>query len=388
MKLAIINTLYAPNNVGGAEKSVQALAEYFVFLGHDVIVICLGKENANFKLNGVSVSSLKIKNDFWPFETIQKNSFQKLRWHFKDSSNVNYNPEFTQILSVFNPDILLTNNLTGFSTKAWGVAKNLNIKVVHTLRDYYLQCPKSTKFKNNLNCKNLCRVCKLLSIPKKIDSTSVNYLIGISNYVLQDHLHYGYFKEIPNKVIYNGFKIDKWKIDNKTFTNTFGYIGQINKSKGIELLLESFSLINDSSWILLIAGNIDDEYLKKLKKINNSVQITYLGYVESTSFFEMIDVLIVPSLWNEPFGRVVLESLINNKPVIASDKGGISELLSNNQNFVFTPNVNCLLNLIKKIISNSNFLNEFKFDKLFLDKFKIEKTSQQYLAVFNQILKD
>jgi glycosyltransferase involved in cell wall biosynthesis len=113
-----------------------------------------------------------------------------------------------------------------------------------------------------------------------------------------------------------------------------------------------------------------------------------LGYVESTSFFEMIDVLIVPSLWNEPFGRVVLESLINNKPVIASDKGGISELLSNNQNFVFTPNVNCLLNLIKKIISNSNFLNEFKFDKLFLDKFKIEKTSQQYLAVFNQILKD
>ncbi|MDB9927568.1 glycosyltransferase family 4 protein [Flavobacteriaceae bacterium] len=388
MKLAIINTLYAPNNVGGAEKSVQALAEYFVFLGHDVIVICLGKENANYKLNGVSVSSLKIKNDFWPFETIQKNSFQKLRWHFKDSSNVNYNPVFTQILSVFNPDILLTNNLTGFSTKAWGVAKNLNIKVVHTLRDYYLQCPKSTKFKNNLNCKNLCRVCKSLSIPKKIDSTSVNYLIGISNYVLQDHLHYGYFKEIPNKVIYNGFKIDKWKIDNKTFTNTFGYIGQINKSKGIELLLESFSLINDSSWTLLIAGNIDDEYLKKLKKINNSVQITYLGYVESTSFFEMIDVLIVPSLWNEPFGRVVLESLINNKPVIASDKGGISELLSNNQNFVFTPNVNCLLNLIKKIISNSNFLNEFKFDKLFLDKFKIEKTSQQYLAVFNQILKD
>ena len=67
MKLAIINTLYAPNNVGGAEKSVQALAEYFVFLGHDVIVICLGKENANYKLNGVSVSSLKIKNDFWPF---------------------------------------------------------------------------------------------------------------------------------------------------------------------------------------------------------------------------------------------------------------------------------------------------------------------------------
>ena len=43
MKIAIINTLYAPNKVGGAEKSVQILAENFSDLGNDVIVICLGK---------------------------------------------------------------------------------------------------------------------------------------------------------------------------------------------------------------------------------------------------------------------------------------------------------------------------------------------------------
>ena len=102
----------------------------------------------------------------------------------------------------------------------------------------------------------------------------------------------------------------------------------------------------------------------------------------------MIDVLFVPSLWNEPFGRVVLESIINRKPVIASDMGGIPELLSNNKQFIFTPKVNQLATLIEKIILNSDFLNEFKFEKAYLDKFTIKNTVNQYLEVFKKIIRD
>ena len=55
MKIAIVNTLYAPNKVGGAEKSVQILAEKLYFKGNDVIVICLGKEDLTYELNGIIV---------------------------------------------------------------------------------------------------------------------------------------------------------------------------------------------------------------------------------------------------------------------------------------------------------------------------------------------
>ena len=128
--------------------------------------------------------------------------------------------------------------------------------------------------------------------------------------------------------------------------------------------------------------------LKHLNKINNSIQIEYLGYVDSSKFFEMIDVLIVPSLWNEPFGRVVIESILHSKPVIASNVGGIPELLINNKQFVFRPKVKELRTLIQKVILNSNFLDEFKFEKTYLEKFNIKNTVQQYLELFNKIIRN
>jgi len=388
MKIAIINTLYAPNKVGGAEKSVQTLAENFSDLGNEVIVICLGKEDANYKLNGVIINAVKIKNDFWPFEINNKNSFHKLIWHLKDASNNKYNDFLHHLFLDYKPDVLLTNNISGFSTKVWRIASNLNIKIVHTLRDYYLQCPKSTKFKNGLNCTNLCNDCNFLSTPKKKDSSKVNYLIGISNYILSDHIDKGYFKGVQNEVIFNGFETQKKSINSREVTNVFGFIGQVNKTKGIELILESFSNLSESSWKLLIAGTVDEKYLKHLNKINNSIQIEYLGYVDSSKFFEMIDVLIVPSLWNEPFGRVVIESILHSKPVIASNVGGIPELLINNKQFVFRPKVKELRTLIQKIILNSNFLDEFKFEKTYLEKFNIKNTVQQYLELFNKIIRN
>jgi len=388
MKIAIINTLYAPNKVGGAEKSVQTLAENFSDLGNEVIVICLGKEDANYKLNGVIIHAVKIKNDFWPFEINNKNSFHKLIWHLKDASNNKYNDFLHHLFLDYKPDVLLTNNISGFSTKVWRIASNLNIKIVHTLRDYYLQCPKSTKFKNGLNCSNLCNDCNFLSIPKKKDSSKVNYLIGISNYILSDHIDKGYFKGVQNEVIFNGFETQKKSINSREVTNVFGFIGQVNKTKGIELILESFSNLSESSWKLLIAGTVDEKYLKHLNKINNSIQIEYLGYEDSSKFFEMIDVLIVPSLWNEPFGRVVIESILHSKPVIASNVGGIPELLINNKQFVFRPKVKELRTLIQKIILNSNFLDEFKFEKTYLEKFNIKNTVQQYLELFNKIIRN
>ena len=386
MKIAIINTLYAPNQVGGAEKSVQTLAENFSLLGNDVLVICLAKKNKTYQLNGVTVQAIKIKNDYWAYEGNKKSSVQKLLWHLKDASNKNYNPILTKILSDFKPDILLTNNLSGFSTKVWSVAKKLNIKIVHTLRDYYLQCPKSIKFKNNLNCENLCIDCKLLSYPKKKDTVNVDYLVGISDYILKDHIKNDYFKNKPSQVIYNGFQTIKSKTDkiNAKETIVFGFIGQINQSKGLELLLESFSKVE--KYKLLIAGHIGAEYLKHLKTINSSKKIEFLGYIKGNLFFEKIDVLVVPSLWHEPFGRVVLESIINRKPVIASDMGGIPELLLNNRDFVFKPQEQELSKLLKKIMQNRDFLNTFNFDEDLMQNFNIQKTIDDYLNVFNEVL--
>jgi len=388
MKILIVNTLYAPSQIGGAEKSVQTLAENFTLLGHTVKIICLGNENSNYEIANVSVSAIKIKNNYWPFEKkVKSSTYQKFLWHLKDSQNTGYKHDFEEIIDEFKPDILFTNNLSGFSTNIWAVAKSLDVKIVHTLRDYYLQCPKSTKFKNNLNCDEICLNCKILSNSKKQNSHQIDYLVGISEYILDDHIKNGYFNSVPKEVVYNGFNL-KLSENKKTKNNVvvFGFIGQIKESKGIELILKCFSKITNCDWKLLIAGESDATYLSHLDSLNSSSKVNYLGYVESNVFFKKIDILVVPSLWNEPFGRVVLESLINKKPVLASNVGGISELMSINKNFLFETNQESLTRQIERILTNPEVLSDFNFDQDFMTKFSINETVRKYLNIFDRIL--
>lgn len=388
MKVLIVNTLYYPYKIGGAEISVQSLAEEFSTLGITVGVLTLGETDSFEVVNNVSVWRLKIENVFWPFNNQQKNTLMKLKWHTKDVNNKGYDKKINAIFESFKPDILFTNNLSGFSTRIWQLAKFQNIKTIHTIRDYYLQCPKTTKFKNGNNCNSLCMDCKALTIIKKRNSNNIDYVVGISNFVLQDHIKQGYFKNIKNEVIYNGFEFDytpekaKFLNNNKT---TFGYIGQINKEKGVELMLESFNkLQNKNNWNLLVTGKIETEYLVHLKSINNSDKITYLGYTNSKAFFKKIDVLIVPSLWNEPFGRVVLEAVINNKIVITSKRGGINEIMKENKNLTFNTNSTDMSNLIYEIIKKREQIS-FNYSPEFMSSFNIKNTVLKYSKIFSEI---
>lgn len=388
MKVLIVNTLYHPYKVGGAEISVQALAEEFNLLGITVGVLTLGESDDFEVINNISIWRLKLENIFWPFNNQLKSSLSKLRWHAKDANNKGYDKKIKSIFESYKPDILFTNNLSGFSTRIWELAKHKNIKIVHTLRDYYLQCPKTTKFKNKHNCESLCLDCKVLTAIKKRNSAKVDYVIGISNFVLQDHLKQGYFKNVNSEVIYNGFKFDYKPRDLKLLNKdkvTFGYIGQINKEKGVELMLKSFvGLNNENKWNLLVAGNVKPEYFEVLKRINDSNKIKYLGYANNKSFFEKIDVLIVPSLWNEPFGRVVLEGIINNKVVITSKNGGINEIMQNNQNFTFNPNSKALSSLLDDIINNRKDVS-FDYNLEDMTKFNIKNTVIKYSKLFSEI---
>lgn len=196
MKLLIVNTLYHPYKIGGAEMSVKALAEKLKSLGAEVAILTLAESNCKDKINGIMVWRLKIKNLFWPFNQGNNSGLKKLLWHKKDIYNRGYDNDINVILDSFNPDIMLTNNLSGFSIRIWDIAKSRNIKIVHVIRDYYLQCPKTTKFKNGHNCSSLCISCKLLSYRKKVASINVDYVVGISNHVLQDHLNYGILKRL------------------------------------------------------------------------------------------------------------------------------------------------------------------------------------------------
>nr|WP_250143556.1 glycosyltransferase [Escherichia coli] len=80
MKIMILNSLYYPYKFGGAEVSVQLLAEELVKKNHEVRVVTLNDEGSIKKevLNGVKVISLPLKNRYWPFSSEAHSRIQKL----------------------------------------------------------------------------------------------------------------------------------------------------------------------------------------------------------------------------------------------------------------------------------------------------------------------
>lgn len=392
MKILFINTLYCPNFVGGAELSVQSLAESIVEKGHNAIVFTTAIKNIySVKIiNGVKVYYSNLRNIYWPFISAKKPMIRRLIWHFIDIHNPFMASELRKILNIEMPDIIHTNNLSGISVSAFSVARQYNLPIIHTIRDFYLICHKSNMFRNNKNCFVQCFSCKLFSFYKKNSSKKVNSVVGISKFILDRHTDLGYFNSVKIKnIIPNSFKIkspSKTKVPQDKIK--IGYLGRLEKMKGIEFLLKNLESFNNKSYELHVGGTGYDNYMFNIKNKFNC-NVYYHGYVDPTYFLQKIDILIVPSLWNECFGRTIIEAYAHGVPVIGSNRGGIPEIIDvGKTGYIFDPDCDGSFNNIFSIILNdptslSNMrLNCIEKAKEFLPK----NISEQYLNLYFDLL--
>jgi glycosyltransferase involved in cell wall biosynthesis len=129
----------------------------------------------------------------------------------------------------------------------------------------------------------------------------------------------------------------------------FGYLGILSPNKGLELLAAGWKLSGPGGATLRMAGTGDPPYERALRVLYQDTA-EWCGWVDSRHFLEGIDFLIVPSIWNEPFGRIVVEAFAAGIPVVASAGGGIPELVAEERNgFLFeTGNAASLGEAIRK----------------------------------------
>ena len=76
-----------------------------------------------------------------------------------------------------------------------------------------------------------------------------------------------------------------------------------------------------------------DEYFKKLIEESRGYEdrIVFTGYVfpeDMPAIYTLGDVLVIPSMWEEPFGVVALEGMAMKVPIIATNSGGLVEAVS------------------------------------------------------------
>lgn len=342
MKILLVNTLYYPNVLGGAERSVQFLAEALARVGHEAVVVSAGWNRGIQvdEINGVKVYYVGLKNLYWPFSKKQNSALIKPLWHLMDTYNPLMAREVDRILAVEKPDVVHTNNLSCFSVAVWRTVKTRKLPLVHTIRDYYLLCPKSSMFSRGRNCEKQCTLCWLYSIPRRKYSELVDIVVGNSRFILEKHTSLGFFPRARAEVIFNAYERETFGFQasvNRQPCVRFGYIGRLHPTKGVEVILEVVRMLPEGTWTLSIAGQGSPEYEKYLKE-SSLESIQFMGFVRPEEFFPQVDVLIVPSLWHEPLPRTIFEAYVHGVPVIGSRRGGIPELIEEGKTgFLFDP---------------------------------------------------
>lgn len=323
----ILITTYHSLGYGGAEISTKLLAEGLQKLGNNVVIA------SSQKYEGLNT---KLFKDFKKIPFFGLHEFYLSRF-------------LSNLIKKDNIDVVYSQDrLTSVS----GIiaAKENNIKSVVHFRDYWFACPYSScmaldyfeydrcdwkiiirhfKFKRWLwDFYKLSYLKRAREILEKADLKLANSsavkkrleINGIKNNVvvmpiLRD------FSEI-NKG--DGEKIKKrYNLRKKVIT----FIGNLTPPKGIMNIVKIIPDILNEDISFLVVGNgvLSDEI--KRKNIDGIVLTGKLGYEEMVDVYAASDLILLPSIWQEPLSGILLEAASMGKFVLASNSGGTKDVM-------------------------------------------------------------
>lgn len=369
MKICFISNLYFPFIIGGAEISVQRVAEKMVQKGHDVFVITtnIKRNRCEEQINGVRIYRLGLSNIYSPYSSVKQSIFLKpLYWLINLWSPYSY-IAIKGILKTELPDVVHINNYRGLSLSVFSVVRDLNIPLIFTAHDYATICLKTNLLNNKGKiCKNPSKLCKLHNnAVKYIVQHKPDVVLAPSEFTIHMLKKNHIFENSRSIVVPNAIEIGKPSHFQKDYKSIdFLYVGSLSKHKGVDVLISAFKELEFTNITLHIVGT--GNYSENIKKIaNDDPRIIFHGFVsesELSYLYKKANVTVVPSIWYEPFGLIIIESFKHGTPVLGSRIGGIQEIIEDGYNgFLFEPgNVLELRKKLKYLIESPSELTKLE----------------------------
>ncbi len=346
MKIGIISNLYPPYVRGGAEQVVVRTVEALTEAGHDVFVITTRPS----KKKGVirdKVSTERVYR-FFPWNvyyTLKDYKFPwliRLVWHMIDAFGQSGARHVSRILMQEKPDVVITHNLKGIGLTIPRAIQASGIPHVHVVHDLQLVVPSGLLFFGKE------KRPRLFETPYKIyraicrrNFARPDLVIYPSKYLSDTYHRYGFFRNAKTIVMPNPAPTFPEVARHDTDENILKllFVGQLGSHKGVRFLMEAFDTIPGEKRLIIAGEGKRANDVKQ--KANHDKRIVYLGYIsvdQLLNCFGIADAVVVPSLCYENSPTVIYEALQAGVPVLASDIGGVGELVENGVNgYLFTP---------------------------------------------------
>lgn len=305
-------------NEGGVERGTVELNREFVKLGHESIVISNGgKQAERIDIDG---------GKHITFDVASKNPFTVISRVYG----------LRKLLKELNPDVIHARS----RVPAWLAClanKTLHIPFVTTVHGF-----------NSVNAYS-----KVMTYGDRV--------ICVSNSIKEHIKRYYKTPEEKITVIPRGVDLEKFNLENvgydfmKSFSKQYGLegkfvvtvVGRITQLKDIETFIQAVALVkqNVPNIKALIVGGVQkdkENYFESLKKLVKELEldneVIFTGSQNNVAeIYTLSDVVVSASKKPESFGRSVAEAIAMNTPVIATNHGGVLDIIREGTNGYFVP---------------------------------------------------
>jgi glycosyltransferase involved in cell wall biosynthesis len=178
--------------------------------------------------------------------------------------------------------------------------------------------------------------------------------------------------------------------------NVVGFVGELREKKGLATLLSTHAQVNKvQPTSLLIVGEVrqgeDKQLFEELRSSNPQVPITVTGYItpkELPAYYALMDVFVHPSL-RDGMPNAVLEAMACGTAVVATDVGGVSDVIQAGVNGTTVPanDAESLSNAIMRLLKDGSMRSQLgkQARETVEQKFTLEKELLANMAVYQQV---
>jgi glycosyltransferase involved in cell wall biosynthesis len=201
---------------------------------------------------------------------------------------------------------------------------------------------------------------------------------AISEWMMSEVKGIGHWDMIPN-----GVPIEKFNpILEADMTSTLVFLGRLEEIKGPHLAIE---MAKRTGMNLILAGNIPEgkaEWVNAnvLSKVDG-VQIRYIGPVDDIRKIDLLGqctALVMPILWDEPFGIVMAEALACGTPVLGLNRGAVPEVITNGLTGFVSDDLDGLVGAVGKLAS----IDRGECRRVAVEKYSADVIVEQYLSTY------